>query len=412
MQETHDGLTRRGFLAAVSSVGLAATSTVTTARTRPAEYRWELTPQKDQQRRQELGNYVDTVDPLVTDHPAFGYSTETNRDDHAIDFPALRLYRERNFDYYERFTDPSMDGFVEAIDNDRFQDAKTNLFWRVREGAPREWSREAWRTADSFRESLDYAHSLLMGLDNSTVGNRRRELTALIREAYRRYHPTYDVVAWSFTMDAGVQVDCISGCSATDVGLIYSPQADELRAFVLEHNPDFVEDNSAQWHPLIEEWSVTDRDGGEPNSMDHPALFHTTDWNRQRLSFETAKSLAVEMINHIATNETRQHNERDGTVALTTGLTTKLTRTILDYNQRDDADFGYLWDFANVIELARERGGAYVFDVAPEGDGYDGVFQGNFAVYEVAYDYIPEMVHRDGRRRLDNFGQMYGGLEG
>jgi hypothetical protein len=60
------------------------------------------------------------------------------------------------------------------------------------------------------------------------------------------------------------------------------------------------------------------------------------------------------------------------------------------------------------MEYARDRGGNYVFDVAPDSDGYEGVFDGNFAVYEVGYEYVVELVARDADRTFDRFGEVYG----
>lgn len=416
---------RRRFLAATGAalaggVGLAS-APVGAAQSsdgevaRPAEYRWDLVPERDDDRRSELQAYVDDVGPVVEDHPAFGYSTDADRDDHGVDFEALKLYRERNFEEYnEGDGDARFDQFVAAFDNEiLFEESKTDDFIYTSENAPREWDAEAWRNADSFGESLDYAHGLLLAMDFNTEGYRYGGLTAILREAYRRHHPTYEPLAWSFTMDVGPDdhEKDPSGDDGEEVGLVYCFEEDELRAFGVDTNTDLSTDDSWQLHPPIEEWpavaepSVSERN--EPSERDHPLLFHTAGWNRQGLGFRTAKARAVEMINHIGCDGVGPHFQREGRVALTTGLVTQLTRTLLEYNRRN-VEFEYLWNLASLMEYARDRGGNYVFDVAPDSDGYEGVFDGNFAVYEVGYEYVVELVARDADRTFDRFGEVYG----
>ncbi|WP_254272097.1 hypothetical protein [Haloarcula marina] len=408
--------------AVVRSVGLTlagsaiAGSVKAADRNRPAQYRWDLTPVRDAERRDELSALVGDVGPLTESHPAFAYETDAERDDHGVDFEALKLYRERNYQEYDESSGRSLGRFVEAFDNDRFEEAKTERFRYARRDAPKEWDREAWLNADDFGTSLDYAHSLLISIDNAVAGRRFGAKTAILREAYRRYHPTYDVLAWSFTMDNGHDDNTITptGDDGTQVGLVYSPQADELRAFTLTAT-GFAEDGSLQMHPLIEEWSVTDDPDAEadrgPDSLHHPLLFHTEGWNRQSIAFGPAKTAVVELVNHIGCDPVPQHFDREGRIGLTTGFATVLTRTLLEYNRHDDVEFEWFRNLAGVMELARDRGGNYVFDIAPGSDGYGGLFDGNFAVYEVAYDYVPGLVHADAARELDRFGQVYGGLE-
>lgn len=396
-----------------ATAGRASAQSSDSDLTRPAEYRWDLRPERDEERRSELEEYVETAGSLVEDHPAFGYSTDTDRDDHGVDFEALKLYRERNYEQYRESADGPLDRFVEAFDDDSFETAKTDEFVYAREDAPKEWDAEAWRNADSFGESLDYAHSVLISIDYQVEGLRYGAFTAMLREAYRRYHPTYEPLAWSFTMDVGPNdhEKNPAGDDGKEVGLVYSPAEDELRAFALDADHELSQGSSWQLHPKIEEWPVvadpTTSVRSEPSALDHPLLLHTESWNRQAVDFRTAKARAVEMVNHVGCDPVGPHFDRKGRIALTTGFTAQLTRTLLKYN-RSDADFEYLRNLASVMELARDRGGNYVFDVAPESDGYGGVFDGNFAVYEMAYDYVVDLVARDGDRKFDEFGEAYG----
>ena len=406
--------TRRRFLGSVGA-GIAALgglrSAIGTVRgaepVRPAEYRWDLQPERDEERRRELSEYVDGVGPLIEDHPAFAYGTERAGDDHGVDFAALDLFRERN---YERYAEEwQMDRIVEAFDDGAFETAKTEEFYPAREDAPRSWDAEAWRNADGFGESLDYAHSLLVSIDRNLVDYRFGAFTAMLREAYRRYHPTYEPLAWTFRMDT----DIFATRRAQGwIGLVYSPTADELRAFVLQPNHNLSTDGSWELHPPIENWPVTastDNESDElydPADLSHPLLFHTEGWSRG-WGFTTAKTRATEMVSHIATDPVRSHYDREGRVEITTGLLTQLTRTLRSYND-NDAEFDHLRQLANVMELARERGGHYVVDLPSGNADYDGVFDGEFAIYEVGYDYVLDLVARDGDREFDGFGETYG----
>lgn len=68
---------------------------------RPANYRWDLHPGRNDDLRDRLSKYVeDSVGGVVQKHPAFEYSTESERDDHEVDFEALKLYRDSNFDIF------------------------------------------------------------------------------------------------------------------------------------------------------------------------------------------------------------------------------------------------------------------------------------------------------------------------
>ncbi|MBP1987145.1 hypothetical protein [Halolamina salifodinae] len=405
---------RRRFLGSIGA-GIAVLgglrSAVGTARgadpVRPAEYRWDLHPEREEARRSTLSEYVDDVGPLVEEHPAFEYDTERAGDDHGIDFAALDLFRERNYEQYAEQW--QMDRIVEAFDDpDAFETAKTERFYAAREDAPRNWDQEAWRNADSFGESLDYAHSLLISIDHNLRDSRFGSFTAMLREAYRRYHPAYEPLAWTFRMDT----DIFATSRAKGwVGLVYSSTADELRAFVLQPDRRIGTGGSRQLHPRIENWPVTDDPDGDrgymsPNNLAHPLLFHTEGWSR-RWSFPTAKTRATQMVSHIATDPVRSHYDREGRVEITTGFLTQLTRTLLTYND-NDAEFAHLRQLSKVMELARELGGSYVVDLPPGSDGYDGVFGGDFAVYEVGYDYVLDLVARDGERQFDTFGETYG----
>lgn len=414
MKQSSPDVSRRRVLGSVSAgiAGFAGMrSTVGTARgadpVRPAEYRWDLHPERDEARRSTLSEYVDDIDPLVEDHPAFEYGTERAGDDHGIDFAALDLFRAQNYEEYARSVDA--EEFVEAFDDDSHQEAKTEQFFRMDKDGPSEWDAQAWREADSFGESLDYAHGLLLSLDYAIVGRRFGSFTAILREAYTRYHPTYEPLAWTLRMDSEISA---ARDTAGWVGLVYSPTEDELRTFGFEGSRWFGSDRTRGLHTSIEEWSpVADPDGDasgyiNPNELSHPLLFHTEGWSRG-WRFPTAKRRAVEMVSHIATDPVQSHYDREGRVEITTGLLTQLTRTLLTYND-NDAEFTHLHQLAKVMELARERGGRYVVDLSPGSDGYDGVFDGQFAVYEVGYDYVLDLVARDGERQFDAFGETYG----
>ena len=53
---------------------------------RPANYRWEMRPSRNDLLRAELGQYVEaSVGDVVEEHPAFEYSTDSDRDDHEIE---------------------------------------------------------------------------------------------------------------------------------------------------------------------------------------------------------------------------------------------------------------------------------------------------------------------------------------
>lgn len=414
MTNSRPDASRRRFLTGLGGAvtGLSGLrSTVDTARaaepTRPAEYRWDLRPERDEERRNELSEYVDEVRPLVEDHPAFAYGTDRSDDDHGIDFAALNLFRERNFEQYAESVD--VKEFVEAFDDDSYEDAKTDQFFYMASDGPREWDARAWREADSFGESLDYAHGLLLSLDYAIEGRRFGSFTAVLREAYQRYHPTYEPLAWTFRMDSEIRT---RQRAEGWIGLVYSPTDDELRTFGFETSSWFGSDETRGLHTPIEDWApIADPDGDpsgyrNPNALSHPLLFHTEGWTRG-WSFPAAKTRAVEMVSHIASDPVRAHHDREGRVAITTGLLAQLTRTLLTYND-NGAEFAHLRQLANVMELVRDRGGSYVVDAVPEGSGYGGVFEGGFAVYEVGYDYVPGLVSRDAERQFDEFGDVYG----
>ncbi|WP_153952655.1 hypothetical protein [Halosegnis longus] len=147
-----------------------------------------MQPGRNDLLREELGQYVEaSVGNVVEEHPAFEYSTDSERDNHEIDFEALKLYRDSNFDILKRDSQNPLERWVEAfVNEDLYADEKhgENFHYNDTE-APRSYSTEKWLNADTVEEALDLGHGLVL-----TIGNPINvpEHAAVTREAYKRYH--------------------------------------------------------------------------------------------------------------------------------------------------------------------------------------------------------------------------------
>jgi len=388
---------------------------------RPDNFRWDMVPGRNEQLRDNLGQYVeDSVGGLVEEHPAFEYSTESKRDDIAIDFNALKLYRDSNFDIMAQNTafeevgpGLSAEEYVEAfVNEDMHRVAKTEVFRSHDSDAPESYTSEAWLNAETVEESLDLGHSFI----GSAVPQQRigpAEQGVILREAYKRHHD-FDVLAWETNM--GFE----TGYDDRITGLMYSPDDDKLRAHDVSPPTQVGQqgedtDFTRKWHSEIQEWNIFDESG----ELFHPLLFHTDEWNRQNPGFRRAKGEAYNAIAGIANGTSifnlseaieGEGSERQGSLAPTTGLTKQLTRTMLEYNE-NNADFQDMWDYANISELLLKKDGNYIIDTASEDESYERVFDGNLAVYEVEDESVVDEVWEDQAGEYDNFGQVYDGLE-
>jgi len=383
---------------------------------RPDNYRWDLKPGRNDELRNELGQYVDDPGAVRQDHPAFDFSTERENDDHTVDFEALRMIRDSNFDIFVNESSSSnapLEDMVQAlVDEDMYEQSKNNLF-KSHTDSPSTYDEEAWLNADTVEESLDLGHNLLVtiGYDEDTpVSNQ--ETAVAIREAYERHHD-YDVLAWEVPMNDG----------ALGGGMMYSPDDDKIRAFA--GLGAWNGDGEAQFHTEIQDWRVINdpRELGDADNYQHPILFHTEEWDRQGVSFETAKDDAVGMVFDIATDDYNSFN-RDArarndaisqNITMTTGATEQLTRTMLSYN-----DSGVDADFSDIRDLASFAVGKYLQDdelngvidtVEPGDDSYDEYFGGGFAFYEVEDEEIVDEVRTDQNHEYDNFGEVYDELD-
>lgn len=160
---------------------------------------------------------------------------------------------------------------------------------------------------------------------------------------------------------------------------------------------------SRKWHSEIQEWDIFD-DGGE---LFHPLLFHTDEWNRQNPGFENAKAYALGTVHRVGAPNNAWTMKRDlGDFTATTGLTVQLTKSLLTYNS-NDASFEDIWNLASTMEYANETAGNFVFDTSDSNDSYSGIFDGNFAVYEVEDENVVDEVWADQSGQYDNFGQSY-----
>jgi hypothetical protein len=207
---------------------------------RPTNYRWDMHPGRNDQLRAWLNQYVkEPAGDVIQTHPAFEYSTESERDDHEIDFEALKLFRESSFEILSR--DPDVENPLEEwvrafVEEDLYADEKREEFHRNDVNSPTEYSSEAWLNAETVEESLDLGHGLVL-----TIGDPINipEHAAVMREAYKRYHD-FDVLAWETPNQGGV----------TPSGLMYSPDDDTLRCF--DHSPSAHSSTSAHLHTPVE----------------------------------------------------------------------------------------------------------------------------------------------------------------
>lgn len=379
---------------------------------RPNNYQWDMIPGRNEELRNNLGQYVEgNIGPVITDHPAFQYSTETERDDHKLDFEALKLFRDSQFDILKQNGTKRIpwETYVEAFVNDSLEEeAKTSRFMRYDTDDPHNYTSDAWLNAGSFEQSLDMAHGLIASMIPLKEAGLA-EYGTILREAYKRHQDYEAPLAWETNMGSiGYEHD------TKITGLMYTPEDDKVRAFDSAAGDMVRTQESRRWHSEIQEWPIFN----ENNETFHPLLFHTDEWNRQNPGFENAKGEAVTTITSIATDlfagnlssEVNQSNNEEGYFAPTTGLTKQLTRSTLEYNS-NDADFESLWEFANLTEKLRLRGGNYVLDTVEEGANYDGVFEGDIAIYEVEDKNIVDSVWSDQAGEYNNFGQVYDKLE-
>jgi hypothetical protein len=384
---------------------------------RPANYRWDLQPGRNDALRSELGQYIDgSVGGLVETHPAFEYSTDSDRDDHTIDFEALKLYRDSNFDIMAN--DPNYDAPMEQIvqafvDDSLYSNVKRNDLVRHDLESPTQYSSEEWLNADSVADSLDLGHNLIVSIDDGYENISIKEQAVILREAYKRHH-NFDVLAWEVPMRDG----------ALTQGLMYSPNDDIVRTFNI--GGGWLGEESRQFHAEIQDWNVINNPndaGTDPTTYHHPVLFHTDEWNREGVSFEDAKEDAVGMVFDIATDEYIDYNAEASSlndaiidnITMTTGATEQLTRTLLDYNKSGvDADFEDIWNLASfaVGKYIDDPELDGVIDTVESGGGtYDEYFGGGFAFYEVDNEDIVDRVRTDQAHEYDNFGEVYSELE-
>lgn len=380
---------------------------------RPDNYRWDMKPGRNEELRNNLGQYVEgNIGGVVENHPAFEYSTESERDDHEVDFEALKLFRDAQFDILKQ-NNPSTpwEHYVEAFVNDDIeQEAKTDGFMRYDVDDPHTYTSDSWLNADSFEQSLDMAHGLLASmvpLNEAGIG----EQGAILREAFQRHQDYEAPLAWETNM--GFQ----TGYDDKITGLMYTPEDDKMRAFDWAAGDRVRTEESRRWHSEIQEWPIFNED----SDSFHPLLFHTDEWNRQDPGFMAAKDEALATVFGIGTNEYLDYNNNaDGIVnniTATTGTTEQLTRTLLEYNELDDG----VAEFSDIRDLSNFAVGQYIQDpningvidtVDPEeDDDYDEYFGGGFGFYEVEDESIVEEVRQDQSGEYNNFGQVYDELE-
>jgi hypothetical protein len=380
---------------------------------RPANYRWDMQPGRNEELRSELGQYVDgAVGPVVEDHPAFEYSTDSERDDHTVDFEALKLFRDAEYDIRKENNTRAIpyEHYVEAFVNDDLeQEAKTNGFKKHDTAAPSNYDVESWLNAETVEDSLDLSHGLIEAMV-SQQSVQPAEQGAILREAYKRHHK-FDVLAWETNMGASN-----GSHNARITGLMYSPDDDKIRAHDVSPPQEVGTggtgvEASGKWHSEIQEWDIFN-EGGE---LFHPLLFHTDEWNRQNPGFKTAKGEATLAITSIATDlfagdllaaVDGPETDQEGYFAPTTGLAKQLTRTLLEYNE-NDANFEDVWRVSSVTEKLRLNGGKYVLDAGEDTKQYSGTFDGSFAVYEVEEEKVVDKVWADRAGQYDNFSQSY-----
>jgi hypothetical protein len=387
---------------------------------RPANYRWDIKPGRNNELRNQLGQYVESVGPVRQNHPAFQYSTDQENDDHTVDFEALRMIRDSNFDIFvQENPDLPLEKIVESFTDDSlYEQSKNNLF-PSHPNSPRTYDKEAWLNADTVEESLDLGHNLLITIDYDIDENVSvKEKAVSIREAYQRHHD-FDVLAWEVPMNDG----------ALTQGMMYSPDDDKIRSFA--GSGDWNGEEGTQYHTEIQNWDVINdpNDITDADRYQHPIMFHTDEWNRQGVSFETAKDDAVGMIFDIATEDYNSYNVDareindaiSQNITMTTGATEQLTRTMLEYNES-----GVDADFSDIRDLASFAVGKYLEDPeingvidtvniedeeAPENGEYSEYFEGGFAFYELEDEELVDEVRNDRRHEYDNFAAVFDDLE-
>ena len=378
----------------------------------PANYRWDLEPGRNDDLRNELGQYVDDPGAVRQDHPAFDFSTERENDDHTVDFEALWMFRDSDFDITVNEnpnSDAPLEDMVESfVDSSLYSDIKDDIYASDAD-SPSSYEEDAWLNADTVEESLDLGHNLLITIGrDGDVPVSTKETAVAIREAYERHHE-YDVLAWEVPMNDG----------ALTQGMMYSPDDDKIRSFA--NFGDWYGDGEAQFHVEIQDWYVIEdpNDVADADRHQHPKMFHTYEWDRQGVTFETAKDSAVEMVFDIASENYRYNNNDPvgivNNITMTTGATEQLTRTMLDYN-----DSSVTAEFSDVRDLASFAAGKYMQDpelngvidtVEPEDDEYDEYFGGGFAFYEVDDEDIVDSVRTDQSHDYDHFGDAYDELD-
>lgn len=381
---------------------------------RPANHRWDMKPGRNDELRNELGQYVESVGSVRQNHPAFEFSTERENDDHTVDFDALRMIRDSNFDIFVNEnpnSDAPLEDMAEAlVDESLYEQSKNNLF-KSHTDSPSTYDEEEWLNADTVEESLELGHNLLVtiGYDEDTPVSTK-ETAVTIREAYQRHHD-FDVLAWEVPMNDG----------AISQGMMYSPDDDKIRAFA--GLGDWNGDGEAQFHTEIQDWRVINdpRELGDADRYQHPILFHTDEWDRQGVTFEEAKDDAVGMVFDIATEEYVDYNQDEdpvgivNNITMTTGATEQLTRTMLEYNESGvDADFSDIRDLASFAVgkfIDNPEINGVIDTVEPGDDSYDEYFGGGFAFYEVEDEGIVDEVRNDQDHEYDNFGEVFDELD-
>lgn len=385
----------------------------------PANYRWDLEPGRNDNIRTELGQYVDSVGSVPQTHPAFDFSTERETDDHTVDFEALRMIRDSNFDIFvteSSSSDAPLENIVASfVDESLYEDAKSDNFIQNDSEAPSSYASEEWLNSETVEESLNLGHNLLVAISYDEGNFSIEEQAVAIREAYQRHHD-YDVLAWEVPMNDG----------ALGGGMMYSPDDDKIRTFNM--GGSWSGGGEAQIHTEIQDWRVINNpedfnSQDNPADLQHPILFHTDEWDRQGVSFETAKDDAVGMVFDIATdnyndyniNATELNDAIIDNITMTTGATEQLTRTMLDYNLS-----GVNADFSDIRDLASFAVGKYIENpelngvidtVEPDDDSYDDYFGGGFAFYEVDDEDIVDSVRTDQSHDYDHFGDAYDELD-
>ncbi len=350
----------------------------------------------------QLAQYHKTIQPSTSQQ-------KRENDDHTVDFEALRLIRDSNFDVMRKYSPTvlaPLEDIVESfVDDSMYSDTKEDIY-RSHVESPETYSAEEWLNAETVEESLDLGHNYLITLNESEQMSIE-EMAVSIREAYKRHHD-FDVLAWVVPLNTGTITQ----------GMMYSPDDDKVRSFATFG--DWYGGGEAEFHTEIQNWSVVGDPDTEAYDLQHPIMFHTDEWDRQGASLEDAKDSAVEMVFDIATEEYIEYNQDNkpvgivNNITMTTGAAEQLTRTLLDYNEP-----GVDADFSDIRDLASFAVGKYIDDPelngvidTVEGDeSYDNYFGDGFAFYEVDDEEIVDKVRTDRRHEYDNFGEVYDELD-